>query len=343
MLEPNSNSVAITMGDPAGVGPEVAVKALSDPDVRRLARWVLIGDAWLIEQHCEEIGCQPDQIVTELADASEDASFIVLDTASLDPGELTIGQVNAACGEAAVAYVARAVDLCQSGQSQAIVTAPLSKEAVVLTGRRKFVGHTEFIADLCGIDEPRMMLVNDHLCVIHVSTHCSLADAARSSSERILRTIELGQESMTRLGWDQPRIAICGLNPHAGENGLFGDEESTRIQPAIEAAHLKGIACEGPFPADTLFMQAVRGKYDLVVAMYHDQGHVPMKLLDFEHTVNVTVGLPIIRTSVDHGTAFDIAGQGIADADDMKTAMRFALRMCQRRQPLAPTAETGAN
>ncbi len=162
---------------------------------------------------------------------------------------------------------------------------------------------------------------------MHVTTHCGLAEATRVETPRVLRTIILGQEAMQRLGWSHPRIAVCGLNPHAGENGLFGDQESRVIAPAIAQAVEFGIDCQGPFPADTLFLQAVRGKYDLVVAMYHDQGHVPMKLLDFEHTVNVSLGLPIIRTSVDHGTAFDIAGHDLADPADMKSALMFAVRM----------------
>ena len=180
-----------------------------------------------------------------------------------------------------------------------------------------------------------MLLVNDQLCVVHVSTHCSLNDAIRPSTARILKTIEFGNNAMVSQGWTHPRVAVCGLNPHAGEYGMFGDEEEKLILPAIRGAQNLGIDCEGPFPADTVFLQAVRGKYDLVVAMYHDQGHIPMKLLDFEHTANVTLGLPIIRTSVAHGTAFDIAGQNQADASDMKSAMRLAVSMAQSKFSMA--------
>jgi 4-hydroxythreonine-4-phosphate dehydrogenase len=237
-----------------------------------------------------------------------------------------MGKLSAACGSAGLEYVRAAVGLCLTGAAQAMVTAPLSKEAVALGGRR-FIGHTEFIADLCGARESRILLVNDRLCVVHVSTHCSLRDATQLGTERILKTIEMGCEAVTRLRGFRPRIAVCGLNPHAGENGMFGDDEARHIIPAIQAAQSLGMLCEGPFPADAIFVQAIRGKYDLVVAMYHDQGHVPMKLLDFEHTVNVTLGLPIVRTSVDHGTAFDIAGKNQACADNMKTAMRLAVHM----------------
>ena len=207
-----------------------------------------------------------------------------------------------------------------------MVTAPLNKEAVSLTGQ-SFTGHTEFIADLSKAAESRMLLVNDYLRVIHVSTHRSLRSACELDTPRILRTIQLGNEALQSLGFAQPRIAVCGLNPHAGENGLFGSEDLELIVPAIQAAQDMGMICEGPFPADTIFIQAVRGAYDLVVAMYHDQGHVPMKLLDFEHTINVSLGLPIIRTSVDHGTAFDIAGKNRADPSSLKAAMKLAVTM----------------
>jgi 4-hydroxythreonine-4-phosphate dehydrogenase len=250
--------------------------------------------------------------------------------AKLGRDEFAWGEVSEACGRAGLEYVRLATQLCLTGQADAIVTAPLNKEAVARTGR-EFHGHTEFIAELCGVDESRMMLVNDKLCVAHVTTHISLADAVRLDSERIEKTIELADEAYSRLRGKRARIAVCGLNPHAGENGLFGSQETTFIAPAIEAACRGGVNCVGPIPADTLFLQAFRGKYDVVIAMYHDQGHIPMKLMDFEHTVNVTLGLPIVRTSVDHGTAFDIAGRNLASADDMKTAMRMAIQLVDRR------------
>ena len=321
-------ALCISAGDPAGIGLEVTLKALLDKNLRASARWVLVGEAWQISELGKEVGFQADQVVTSLekVDADDSAGVLVLDAQQLDRDELTTGQVSAACGRAGLAYVRLATELCLEGRTEAIVTAPLNKEAVALNGE-PFCGHTEYIAELCGVPESRMLLYNDQLCVVHVSTHCSLLDATRMSVERIRRTIEMGHDAMVRLQGKPPRIGVCGLNPHAGENGMFGDEEAQFIVPAIEQVKTAGIACEGPYPADTLFVQARRGKYELVVAMYHDQGHVPMKLMDFEHTVNVTLGLPIVRTSVDHGTAFDIAGKNLANSDDMQTAMQLAIKL----------------
>jgi 4-hydroxythreonine-4-phosphate dehydrogenase len=207
----------------------------------------------------------------------------------------------------------------------------VNKEAVTLSGRA-FSGHTEYIAELCGATESRMLLASDRLCTIHVTTHVALRRACELDTGRILRTIELGQEAMRLLGFEQPRIAVCGLNPHAGEHGLFGEEDGRFILPAIQAAQARGMLCSGPHAGDTVFLQASRGAYDLVVAMYHDQGHIPMKLIDFEGTVNISLGIPIIRTSVDHGTAFDIAGKNQADPRSMKQAMRMAARMAATRR-----------
>jgi 4-hydroxythreonine-4-phosphate dehydrogenase len=222
--------------------------------------------------------------------------------------------------------------MCLDGRADAMVTAPLNKEAVALSGM-PFSGHTEYIAELCGAAESRMLLASERLSTIHVTTHVPLRSACELDTGRILRTIQLGHEAMRLLGFDEPRIAVCGLNPHAGEHGLFGSEERF-ITPAIEAARASGIKCSGPHAGDTVFLQAVRGAYDLVVAMYHDQGHIPMKLIDFEGTVNISLGIPIIRTSVDHGTAFDIAGKNLADPRSMKQAMRLAARMAARRAVL---------
>jgi 4-hydroxythreonine-4-phosphate dehydrogenase len=190
-----------------------------------------------------------------------------------------------------------------------------------------FSGHTEYIAQLCGARDSRMLLVGPRLRVVHATTHIPLRRACDVTTERVRRTIELGNEAMCLVGIEAPRIAVCGLNPHAGEHGLFGSEDADVVEPAVAQARAEGIDCEGPVPADTVFLKAVRGGYDLVVAMYHDQGHVPMKLLDFERTVNVSLGLPVIRTSVDHGTAFDIAGKGIADPGSMIEAMKLAVTM----------------
>jgi 4-phospho-D-threonate 3-dehydrogenase / 4-phospho-D-erythronate 3-dehydrogenase len=222
--------------------------------------------------------------------------------------------------------------MCLRGEAAAMVTAPINKEAVALSGRA-FSGHTEYIAELCGARDSRMMLANPRLSVVHVSTHIALRDACHVTTPAIVRTIELGHQALRLLGHDHPRIAVCGLNPHAGEHGLFGREDQDIILPAIAAARAQGIDCHGPFAPDTIFIDAWHArKWDLVIVMYHDQGHIPMKLLDFANTVNVTLGIPIVRTSVDHGTAFDIAGRGIADPTSMKAALRLAARMAAHRR-----------
>ena len=337
-------TVAITTGDPAGIGPEVVLKALADRELLNTAHWIVVGDAAILNMVGARIGLKPpDCIFQDGGQVPAHHSFYkkeqksnkaarvgLLDLGHLEPSQFTVGKLSAACGRAALEYVRTATQLCLDGQADAMVTAPLNKEAVSLTGQ-SFTGHTEFIADLSKAADSRMLLVNDHLRVIHVSTHCSLRRACELDTSRILRTIQLGNEALQSLGFDQPRIAVCGLNPHAGENGLFGGEDLELIVPAIQAARNMGMICEGPFPADTIFIKAVRGAYDLVVAMYHDQGHVPMKLLDFENTINVSLGLPIIRTSVDHGTAFDIAGKNQADSSSMRAAMKLAVTMSLNR------------
>ena len=328
--------IAITTGDPAGIGPEVVLKALTDQELLNTARWVVIGDASILKMAAGQIGLTLPDCIIQTGESvqwsgSRTAQICLIDLCQPDPSRITTGQLSAACGSAALEYVRTATQLCLDGQVDAMVTAPLNKEAVSLTGQ-EFTGHTEFIADLSKAAESRMLLVNDHLRVIHVSTHRSLQSACELDTRRILRTIQLGHEALQSLGFAEPRIAVCGLNPHAGENGLFGTEDLEFIVPAIQSAQDMGLICEGPFPADTIFIQAVRGAYDLVVAMYHDQGHVPMKLLDFENTINVSLGLPIIRTSVDHGTAFDIAGKNQADPSSMKAAMKLAVTMSLNRR-----------
>ena len=324
-------TIAITMGDPAGVGTEIIVKALADPGLLPMARWVIVGDADIWRDTVAALRIDvPADVVSQLQDANPKSSPVFLDRRQLQGVPLRVGELSAACGKAALDFVRTATLLALHGEADAMVTAPLNKEAVVLAGVH-FTGHTEYIAELCGAADSRMLLINDRLRVVHVTTHCSLRRACEPTVQRILRTIELGHESLQLLGFYSPRIAVCGLNPHAGENGLFGNEDAALIGPAVQAAQSAGIDCRGPFPADTLFTKAVRGEFDLVVAMYHDQGHIPMKLMDFENTVNVSLGLPIIRTSVDHGTAFDIAGQNRADASNMKAALKLAVAMAQRK------------
>lgn len=311
--------IVLTMGDPAGVGPEITLKALADPAVRPLADWIVIGDRRVLSLAAEQTGLAPLPVETVRH------IYALGDLAGFAPG-----QMSAACGAAAVAYVREATEMCLRGEAAAMVTGPLNKEAVALSGM-PFSGHTEYIAELCGVSGSRMLLASEKLCTIHVTTHIALRSACNLDPARIERTIELGDEAMRLLGFSHPRIAVCGLNPHAGEHGLFGEEDERFIVPAIAAARARGIDCTGPHAGDTIFLQAVRGAYDLVVAMYHDQGHIPMKLLDFEQAVNISLGIPIIRTSVDHGTAFNIAGKNQADARSMVQAMRMAVRMANGR------------
>lgn len=302
------------MGDPAGIGPEVVAKALAGDELAGLAAWTVVGDSGVLRA----------------AGGTPPASVHVVDLGLADSSGFETGKLSAACGRAGLAYVTTAARMCLEGEADAMVTAPLNKEAVTLGGR-PFSGHTEYIAELCGVSDPRMLLVSDRLRVVHVTTHIPLREACRVTTAAILRTIELGRDAMLEMGFPQPRIAVCGLNPHAGENNLFGGEDSREILPAVQAARTKGIDCHGPLAADTVFVKALRGDYHLVVAMYHDQGHIPMKLLDFDRGVNVTLGLPILRTSVDHGTAFDIAGKNQADPSSMKEALRLAARMAAAR------------
>lgn len=308
--------IAISIGDPAGVGAEIALKALGDQPLNSTAQWFLIGDSAALNAAGQSIGVDPT-----------DLGFTLIETRELSADHpLAFGQLRAEYGLAAISYVRRAAEMCLHGQTDAMVTAPLNKEAVTLSGRA-FSGHTEYIAELTGAAESRMLLVSERLATVHVSTHIPLERACRLDQRRIVRTIELGNEALKLMRQKAPRIAVCGLNPHAGEHGLFGTQDADVIAPAIAEAQARGIDCSGPHSPDTIFVRASRGEFDLVVAMYHDQGHIPMKLIDFEGTVNVSLGMPIIRTSVDHGTAFDIAGRDLADATNMKAAMRLAVRM----------------
>ncbi len=298
----------ISAGDPAGIGPEVTIKALAQPAVRALAELVVTGDPAQLRRTAEALGLSPPERI----EAAGDASRVVT------------GRLSAAGGHAAVAAVRRAVELLEAGRAAALVTGPINKEALRLAGY-PWPGHTELLADLCGVPEVRMLLVTDRLRVCHVTTHRSLRSAIDAATrERVLETVRMTAEGGRRLGFERPRIGVAGLNPHAGEGGLFGDEEIREITPAVADARGEGIEVSGPWPADTLFWRAAEGEFDFVVAMYHDQGHVPVKLSGFDEGVNVTLGLPFLRTSVDHGTAFDIAGRGVARWQSMAAAIRVA-------------------
>jgi len=322
--------IAVTMGDASGVGPEIvlllaAAGDLLDGDV------VVYGDASILADGQRRIGLEvPVRIVADPADVRPGA-LCVSDLGMLAAADHRPGRLDRAAGAAARAYVAAATDAALAGEVSAIVTMPMNKEATRHSDP-EFVGHTEFIAQRCGATNVTMMLTAEHeygsLAVTHVSTHCSLREAIeRVRADRVADVIGLTHEALHRF-LPAPRIAVCGLNPHAGEHGLFGSEDAEHIAPAIARAAAAGIDATGPHPADTVFFRAVHHhRYDAIVVMYHDQGHAPMKLLAFDTGVNVTLGLPIVRTSVDHGTAFDIAWTGQAFTDSLTHALALARRL----------------
>jgi 4-hydroxythreonine-4-phosphate dehydrogenase len=328
--------IGITLGDPGGIGPEVALKALRDVKITEVVEPVLVGPRVAIEHYARSLRLTSRlSIVTELSERPGTRTITALDTGHFDLDEIPFGQVHVECGRAALAAIRRAVALAREGSLDAIVTGPIHKKSAQLAGMAG-PGHTEFIAHLCGVEEVRLMLIGPRLRVIHVTAHVSLREALDLvTRDRIAQTIALGVQMVRRLGISRPRIAVAGLNPHAGDEGLFGGEEDREIAPAVAAARQEGFSVAGPFGPDSVFHRAARGEFDLVVAMYHDQGHIAAKTLDFSGAVNVTAGLPIIRTSVDHGTAFDLVGRNQADAGSMKLALLLAARLAagRRRKP----------
>ena len=334
--------LGVTMGDPAGVGPEIIARAAAEPAVRATARPVVIGAASAMQEALALVGSRLSlHRVQTVADCRWAADTLeVLDLGNVDMTALPRGEVSAAAGRAAYEYIERAVTLAKRREIDAIVTAPVNKEALAAAGVQHS-GHTEILAQLTDTRDFAMLLMGKELRVIHVTTHVALRRVPELvTRERVLRTIRLAQRTLDGLGRPRGRIAVCGLNPHAGEDGLFGDEEKTAIMPAIEAARADGLDVTGPLPADTLFSRARGGEFDIVVAMYHDQGHIPVKTLGFEYDeaskkwtglsgVNVTIGLPFLRVSVDHGTAFDRAWKGIANHESMVEALDVATTMLE--------------
>lgn len=316
---------AITAGDASGVGPEILLKAFHDGDLP----WPFIayGDLEALRFYNDRLGYGVNLNATGDSLRCEAGALNVLNHALLQHHQITPGKLNRAAGHAAYAYVVSATQAALAGKVRAVVTLPINKEATCLS-HPGFTGHTELIGELCGSSDVTIMLVSNQLIVTHVTTHMSLAHAIQHAKQaRIQTIIQLTAEAVGKLKTNA-RIAVAGLNPHAGENGLFGDEEIREIAPAVEWAKKQGYPVEGPMAPDTLFYLAVRRKkFDAIVCMYHDQGHVPLKLLDFEGGVNVALGLPIVRTSVDHGTAFDIAGTGVASTRSLIRAMELAGRL----------------
>ncbi|WP_040977883.1 4-hydroxythreonine-4-phosphate dehydrogenase PdxA [Oceanobacillus jeddahense] len=327
-------SIGITMGDATGVGPEIIVKALADSDLYNICRPMVIGDAKILERAVKVTGS--DVKVNAVKDVDE-AIYVhgTIDCLDLDllSKDIPFGEISPSAGNAAFQFIKKAVDLAKENKIQAICTAPLNKEALA-KGGHSYPGHTEILAELTETRDYSMMLSAPNLKVMHLTTHVGLKEAINTiTSERTKTIIHLADQTLKRAGYKEPRIAVCGINPHAGENGIFGEgEEEEKLVPAIQKAQLEEINVTGPYPADTLFFRAYRGDFDLVIACYHDQGHIPIKLLGIDEGVNITVGLNygVIRTSVDHGTAFDIAGKNLADSRSMVAALKSAVELAPK-------------
>lgn len=333
------------MGDPASIGPEIIVKALNDKDIYQTCRPLVCGEVQCMEAAIEVLN-SPLKInkIKDPAQAVFTHGIIdVIDLENIDFAQLEMGRVSAMAGNASFEYVAKVIELAMAGKIDATVTAPINKESINLAGHH-YAGHTEIYADLTKTKRYAMLLVEKNLRVIHATTHVSLRQACDLiKRERVLEVIQLLHEACVGFGIEKPRIGVAGLNPHAGDGGLFGNEDDLEIKPAIQQAIEQGILAEGPVPPDTLFAKAVQEYYDGCVAMYHDQGHIPFKMIGFKWNnetktmesvkgVNITLGLPVIRVSVDHGTAFEIAGKGVASADAMSLAIDYAVKMAQNRK-----------
>lgn len=324
-----SKPIAITLGDASGVGPEILLRSFHAQ--RNLGDLVVYGDLSILEAGTQRLGINvplhPIQHVNEL----KQGVLNIFDCACLQQCDLTPGKLNVKAGKASYQYVVEAVHSALRNEVAAVVTLPMNKEATQRSYHR-FSGHTELLAELCEVDQVVMMLACDEVAVSHVSTHVSLKQAIEAlTPTRLHQSIQLTYEALSAFQ-QEPRIGVCGLNPHAGENGMFGTEEQTIIRPVVRNFQSQGMNVDGPYPADTVFRQAIElDHFDALICMYHDQGHAPMKLYAFDRTVNVTLGLPIIRTSVDHGTAFDIAWQGVARIDSLTHATQYARKMVRSK------------
>lgn len=337
--------IGITMGDPASIGPEIAVKALLLTEIHDICRPVLIGDAGVFKNIIARLNLSADvNPVKQISDAKFQLGVIdVFDLQNVDIDKLKFGEISAMAGAASFEAIKAVIDLALNDVVQATVTGPINKKSINEAGHH-FAGHTEIYAHYTGTRKYAMLLVEDNLKVIHVSTHVSLRQACDLvKKDRIVEVVELLHNGLLSLGESNLKIGIAGLNPHAGDSGLFGTEDDEEILPAVEEAKRKGFDVDGPVPADTLFSKAATGHYGGVVAMYHDQGHIPFKLTGFKWNaekkqmdsvkgVNITMGLPIIRTSVDHGTAFEIAGKGVASPDAMVLAIKSAVQLCKNKK-----------
>ena len=336
--------IAITMGDPAGIGPEVVVKALSNQEIYEKCIPVVIGDYEALQDaiHFSGLDLSLSEIHAPVEAVGTYGVVEFINLKYLKAGSWVYKENSALCGEAAFQYVVYAIRLAMEGKVDAVITAPISKDSINMAGHH-YSGHTEIFAEYTGTKDFAMLLASENLRVIHVTTHCALIEACRLiRKERVLTVIKLAELGCRMLGIDNPRIGVAGLNPHCSEDGLFGTEETSEIIPAVQEAKKLGINVEGPVPPDTVFVKCRAGLYDIVVAMYHDQGHIPLKLNAFQwdeekkqyqsvRGINCTIGLPVIRVSVDHGTAFGKAGEGRANADSTLDAIETGLRMIENR------------
>lgn len=316
----------ITTGDPCGIGPEITLKALKKEN-NYINNCILFGSLEILEYYNKELKYGFEFNKIEKKDDFKKGYINVYDTCEIKLDDIEIGKVSAIGGKCAFLNVKASIDFALRKDITSVVTAPLNKEAMHMAGYN-YAGHTEIFGDFAKGDSYAMLLWSDKLKVIHATTHVSMIDACKNiEKDRIIDVIRLADKTLRKLGYENPRIAVAGLNPHAGENGIFGDEEIREINPAVEACKGEGIDVDGAIPPDTVFLKAYRGQYDIVVVMYHDQGHIPLKLLDFDNGVNITVGLDVIRTSVDHGTAFDIAGKLIAKEDSILKAIEIGMKL----------------
>ena len=322
-------TIALTMGDPCGIGPEVIAKALASGEVHSMCRPVVVGSAWSMARAVELTGVLLTVREVESAEGAGMSPEVVdiVDPHNLNPEDVVVGQVTPACGKAAMEWVTRAAELALSGQVAALATAPVNKEAASLAGY-KAIGHMELLQELSGAPDVVTMLMTGRLWVVHLTTHRSLRRACDYvTKDLILGKLRLTHDSFGKAGIPNPRIGVAALNPHGSDGGLLGNEEADEIGPAVEEAKRQGIDARGPVPADIVFHQAIQGSYDVVLAMYHDQGHIAVKVHGFQTSITANLGLPFVRTSVDHGTAFDIAGKGIAHHQSMLEAVRMAVSL----------------
>ncbi len=325
-------TLALTMGDPAGIGPEIALKALSSDALDQDCRVFVVGDVSVMNRALDYVSVKRDIYSMLAVEDTHPGSINVLDQNRIGPLDYALGEANSSSGKASYDYVTAAVNLAMGDRVDGIVTNPINKAALRMAGV-DYPGHTEILAHQTGAHEFSMMFLLDRVAVVHVTTHCSLREALELvRRERVLSHLRLLNKALVDMGMESPRIAVSGLNPHAGEKGLFGTEEIEEIEPAIEQARAEGMLVTGPLPPDTVFMRAFRGEFDGVVSMLHDHGFVALKSRDFYRGVNVTIGLPIIRTSVGHGTAFEMAGSGAASDQSLIEAINVACRLARSRK-----------